>query len=112
MQGCDAVEISLIFQCAYATLSCLKVYFCEAWKEAVITELSENRTERLKAFGTGVLSEKHFVSYKTIKSTDVLGNTAELKKSLKMPKEDNQLTRWPPPCWFIHQVGLSSRMKT
>lgn len=91
--------------------SCLQVCIWEAWKEVVTTELNWNRMERVNSIGNRS-SQETLCQCKTIKSTDVLGSTAELKRSWRCLEEDNQLTRWPPPCWFIHQVGLSSPVKT
>lgn len=91
--------------------SCLQVCIWEAWKEVVTTELNWNRMERVNSTGNRS-SQETLCQCKTIKSTDVLGSTAELKRSWRCLEEDNQLTRWPPPCWFIHQVGLSSSVKT
>lgn len=51
-----------------------------------------------------MLPEKHFVSYKTVKSTDVLGNTAELKKSLKMPKRGQSAYQMAPSL-LVHSSG-------
>lgn len=51
-----------------------------------------------------MVPEKHFASYKTIKSTDVLGNTAELKKSLKMPKRGQSAYQMAPSL-LVHSSG-------
>lgn len=91
--------------------SCLKLCIWEAWKEVVTTELNWNRMERLNSIWNRS-SQETFHQCKTVKSTDVLGSTAELRRSWRCLEEDNQLTRWPPPCWFIHQLGLSSPVNT
>lgn len=83
--------------------SCLKVCIWEAWKEVVTTELNWNRTERLNSIWN-ISSQKTLWECKTVESTDVLGSTAELKRSWRCLEEDNQLYQMAPSL-LVHPSG-------